>query len=141
MRSPLRGNIPGGIHFITGWLHVLYSLLFSVPIQLLYLNRRFALSQAEDILDCALHLQMRTAEGSLGISISYNNGQYQVRLHDATLLSGWLDNSFYSVVILLQHHTARRWNVMFSKMTFGEFVKKKRIDLRKTLRQFCAENN
>ena len=40
-----------------------------------------------------LHLQRRTAEGSLGISISYSNGQHQVRLHDATLPSGWLDNS------------------------------------------------
>ena len=29
---------------------------------------------------------------------------------------------------------------MSSKMTFGEFFKQKRIDLRKTLRQFCAEN-
>ena len=29
---------------------------------------------------------------------------------------------------------------MSPKMTFGEFFKQKRIDLKKTLRQFCAEN-
>jgi len=29
---------------------------------------------------------------------------------------------------------------MYYKMTFGEFFKQKRIDLRKTLRQFCADN-
>ena len=29
---------------------------------------------------------------------------------------------------------------MSPKMTFGEFFKQKRIDLKKTLRQFCADN-
>jgi transcriptional regulator with XRE-family HTH domain len=29
---------------------------------------------------------------------------------------------------------------MAAKLTFGEFFKEKRISLRKTLRQFCAEN-
>jgi len=29
---------------------------------------------------------------------------------------------------------------MSPKMTFGAFFKQKRIDLKKTLRQFCAEN-
>src|SRR3989304_556150 len=44
------------------------------------------------------------------------------------------------VVILLQHFIIKGGK-MPTKLTFGEFFKQKRTGLKKTLRQFCAENN
>src|SRR3989304_10459618 len=44
------------------------------------------------------------------------------------------------VVILLQHFIIKGGK-MPAKLTFGEFFKQKRTGLKKTLRQFCAENN
>jgi len=72
------------------------------------INNLIYLPMCDDLMAmlAMLHFTCKdtTAEGSLGISISYSNGQHQVRLHVSTLPSGWLDNSFPLVVVLLQQY-------------------------------------
>ncbi len=63
--SLLRGNIPGGNRFITGWLHALFSLLFLRFLYSYYTGIAASPCRKLKILECVVHCSPASAHSRL----------------------------------------------------------------------------